>query len=76
MLDDKSNDNTVVRITPKGFLYIELKNKGFSVKEIMEIWDAFQAFVARQARDDGYKKGLPAIVFEDNGGTCIRIERD
>lgn len=75
MSDDKSNDK-VMRLTPKGFLYMELKDKGLPVKEVMEIWDALQAFVARQARDNGYTKGFPAIVFEDGGGTCIRIMRD
>ena len=66
----------IVRVTAKGFLYIELKDRGLPTKEVMEIWDALQAFVARQAKDNGYKKGFPAIVFDNGGGTCIKLERD
>ncbi len=47
-----------------------------SLEDAVEAWGAMHAFTARTAIHSGYKKGFPAIVFDDKGGTCIKIPKD
>ena len=60
-------------LTPKGFLIYELVEKGLTYKQAEEIWNSLHAFVARQAIQYKYKKGLPTLIFDQRGGTYIRV---
>ncbi len=69
------NDQTY-SITAKGFFCLQLMKHHISLEDAAEMWGVIHSFVARTAMHHGYKKGFPAIVFDDQGGTCIKIPKD
>lgn len=73
MLQENNNEAEVEqawRLTPKGFLYV---TTDFNA----EIWGLLEDFVRRQALSSGYDpKGIPAIVFDTKGGTCVTVCKD
>jgi hypothetical protein len=67
MTDDKK-----IRLTPKGWLTVELMDKkhGKDVN-VDKLWADLTKFVARQAKDNGMPDGgLPCLVLVE-GGHCI-----
>lgn len=74
--NDINYDDQTYSITAKGFFCIELMKNNISLKQSIEIWDALHAFTARTALYNGYKNGFPSIVFDNAGGTCIKIPKD
>ena len=63
-------------ITVKGFFCFQLMQHDISIEDALEVWGAIHSFTAREAIHKGYQKGFPAIVFDDDGGTCIKIPKD
>jgi hypothetical protein len=71
-----NDDDKTYNITAKGFFCLQLMKHKISLDEAVEMWGAMHSFVAGTAIHNGYKKGFPAIVFDDQGGTCIKIPKD
>lgn len=72
----ENDDRQAFHITTKGFFVVELMKHNISCEQSIEIWNSLHAFVATTAKDNGYKRGFPAVVFDGKGGTCIKIPRD
>jgi hypothetical protein len=69
-------DDDAYSITAKGFFCLQLMKHNISLDDAVEAWGAMHSFTARTAIHSGYTKGFPAIVFDDKGGTCIKIPKD
>lgn len=69
-MKETEDEDTAYRLTAKGFLFVETNFDD-------EIWDSLKNFVKKQAIDDGYNPdGVPALVFDENGGRCVTIEEE
>lgn len=70
MKENAEDDDVAYRLTAKGFLFVETNFDD-------ELWDSLLNFVKKQAVNDGYNpKGIPALVFDKNGGRCVMIEEE
>lgn len=75
--ENNSNyDDQTYSITAKGFFCLQLMKYKIPLEDAVEAWGAMHSFAARTAIHGGYTKGFPAIVFDDQGGTCIKITKD
>ena len=68
----KTDDDIIgVRLTPKGFLATET---GLFM-EFTAVWDKFEDFCRKQAKNDGYPDGIPCLIFKD-GGICMTVKEN
>ena len=76
-MDDNGNevefsDDTVFRLTPKGFFMGQLKGFGASELEATEQWHRLESFcIKRLTGDDG---AFAALIFDGEGGSVVGVD--
>jgi len=65
----KDNNEEILQMTPKGFLYTEIMQ---NPNDIQTIWENLIKFVEKRAKEEGME-GVPCLVLK-GGGHCIAVE--
>ena len=71
------NDDTVLRLTPKGFFMQQLQKHGATRNQASEEWHRLEAFCVKRSVECG-DHSHAALVFDGEGGSIfgVNIEHD
>lgn len=70
-----NNEDLLISLTPKGYLFNKLEKYGVTLEDFDEIWDGLADFIDEHNMQNN-EGGIPALLFNSDGGTCLSVTFD